>query len=68
MENSRDTGYTSTDMKKRRKSPTGVKKIKATSKRPYPDNDPEWDNLEMRYSQMDSDAMRQLAEILEESS
>ncbi|MBI4386394.1 MAG: hypothetical protein HY551_03335 [Elusimicrobia bacterium] len=51
-------------MKKRSKSSSTVRRIKAIRKKPFPDNDPEWEQLETRYGQMDSGDMHRLAEIL----
>jgi len=55
--------YTSRAMKKKQRTPpTGSKRTRPGTK-PYPDNDPEWDDLEQRYSQINDD-MRKLAQLL----
>ena len=51
-------------MKKKSRTPTTVKRGRSAAK-PYPDNDPEWDDLEQRYSQINDD-MRKLAQLLGE--
>ena len=51
--------------KKKSTTPSAEKRARSGSKRekPYPDNDPEWGQLESRYSQI-SDDMKKLAELL----
>ena len=49
-------------MKKKHRTPTATRRTRSGT-RPYPDNDPEWQNLEERYSQI-NDEMRKLAELL----
>ena len=58
------SSYTAEVMKKKSRTPTPVKRGRSAAK-PYPDNDPEWDDLEQRYSQINSD-MRKLAQLLGE--
>ena len=51
-------------MKKKSRVPSGAKRARSAVK-PYPDNDPEWHDLEERYSQINED-MRKLAQLLTE--
>jgi len=54
-------------MKKKSRAPTTTATAKRgrSAAKPYPDNDPEWDDLEQRYSQINDD-MRKLAQLLGE--
>lgn len=49
-------------MKKKQRITAATKRTRSGAK-PYPDNDPEWDNLEERYSQINDD-MHKLAQLL----
>lgn len=51
-------------VKKKHRMPT-TKRVRSSGEKPYPDNDPEWDDLEQRYSQINGD-MRKLAQLLAE--
>jgi len=55
-------GYNSSAMKKKHRVATANKRTRSGAK-PYPDNDPEWDNLEERYSRINDD-MHKLAQLL----
>lgn len=50
-------------MPKKRKTPTAKRGKAPQAQKPYPDPDPEWANLEERYSQIGSE-MRSLAKML----
>lgn len=60
-----NAGYNPEVMKKKKnRTPSAEKRVRSGSKREaFPDNDPEWDSLEERYSQINDD-MRKLAEML----
>lgn len=59
--------YTAEVMKKKSRAPstTAKRNGRTAAVKPYPDNDPEWDDLEQRYSQINDD-MRKLAQLLGE--
>lgn len=50
-------------MKKRQKAAPASKRARNSARHPYPDNDPEWEQLEQRYSQF-GDEMRKLAGLI----
>ncbi len=51
-------------MRKKTRAAAAGKREKSGAKGPFPDNDPEWEHLEERFSQIDGSDMRKLAELL----